>query len=79
MASHRRFVGQTLNIGSESFEHCTFDGCVLVCNSPEDYAKFRNNQLVATKLAGSGWPETFKDEMNGPALEQFDSGGHRDN
>jgi hypothetical protein len=75
VATGKSFHGQTINIGSESFEHCRFDGCVLVCNSPEAYLRFRNNRLVATLLLGDGWPDTFKDEMNGPALEQF--GGRR--
>lgn len=71
MAHGKTFKGRVINIGSESFEHCIFDGCVLTCNSPIDFLRLRHCRFVATMFLGDGWPDYIKDEMNPAALEQM--------
>jgi hypothetical protein len=64
MAVNLSFSKQTLDIGSETFEHCFFDRCVLICNSVQAYLRFKSNRVVGCELIGSGWPDTIREGNN---------------
>jgi hypothetical protein len=62
MAQGRRFTRKTINMSRESFDHCDFIECALICETEQAYLRVRDCHFEACEYIGNGWPDFVREK-----------------